>query len=63
MAASRVWVGAHYPHDVAVGVLVGTLVAMAMTAALRILPDVSGHPLAASRLGVLLLAPRLTRGG
>ncbi|WP_406839548.1 phosphatase PAP2 family protein [Streptomyces sp. AHU1] len=63
MAASRVWVGAHYPHDVAVGVLVGTLVAMAMTAALRILPDVSGHPLAASRLGVLLLAPRLTRSG
>ncbi|MGW7608667.1 phosphatase PAP2 family protein [Streptomyces sp. NPDC054766] len=63
MAASRVWVGAHYPHDVAVGVLVGTLVAMAMTAGLRRLPDVSGHPLAASRLGALLIAPRLAKSG
>ncbi|MFD5465434.1 phosphatase PAP2 family protein [Kitasatospora sp. NPDC127059] len=28
MAASRVWVGVHYPHDVAVGALVGTVVAL-----------------------------------
>ncbi|MGC4983513.1 phosphatase PAP2 family protein [Streptomyces sp. DT193] len=63
MAASRVWVGAHYPHDIAAGVLVGTLVAMAMTTALRRLPDVSGHPLVASRLGALLLAPRLAKSG
>ncbi|MFE4515070.1 phosphatase PAP2 family protein [Kitasatospora sp. NPDC056783] len=28
MAASRVWVGVHYPHDVAVGALVGILVAL-----------------------------------
>ncbi|MET8857590.1 phosphatase PAP2 family protein [Streptomyces sp. NPDC004579] len=63
MAASRVWVGAHYPHDVAAGLLVGTLVAMTMVAALRRLPDVSGHPLTASRLGVLLLAPRLAKSG
>ncbi|MGA5819451.1 phosphatase PAP2 family protein [Kitasatospora sp. NPDC094028] len=28
MAASRVWVGVHYPHDVVVGALVGTLVAL-----------------------------------
>lgn len=28
MAASRVWVGVHYPHDVVVGALVGTLVAV-----------------------------------
>ncbi|WP_043266205.1 phosphatase PAP2 family protein [Streptomyces sp. CT34] len=27
MGASRVWVGAHYPHDVLVGLIVGTLVA------------------------------------
>ncbi|WP_328622159.1 phosphatase PAP2 family protein [Streptomyces sp. NBC_00354] len=27
MAASRVWVGVHYPHDVLAGFLVGTLVA------------------------------------
>ncbi|MFI0965064.1 phosphatase PAP2 family protein [Streptomyces sp. NPDC021080] len=63
MAASRVWVGVHYPHDVAAGVLVGTLVAMAAATLVRRLPDVSGHPLAASRLGVLLLAPRLAKSG
>ncbi|GAA0697310.1 phosphatase PAP2 family protein [Kitasatospora atroaurantiaca] len=28
MAASRVWVGVHYPHDVAVGALVGILVSI-----------------------------------
>ncbi|MEV4560121.1 phosphatase PAP2 family protein [Kitasatospora sp. NPDC049285] len=28
MGASRVWVGVHYPHDVAVGALVGVLVAI-----------------------------------
>ncbi|MFJ4187500.1 phosphatase PAP2 family protein [Kitasatospora sp. NPDC089509] len=28
MAASRVWVGVHYPHDVAVGALVGIVVAL-----------------------------------
>ncbi|MCX4746198.1 phosphatase PAP2 family protein [Kitasatospora sp. NBC_01287] len=27
MAASRVWVGVHYPHDVVVGALIGVLVA------------------------------------
>ncbi|MFF3888636.1 phosphatase PAP2 family protein [Streptomyces sp. NPDC001914] len=63
MAASRVWVGVHYPHDVAAGVLVGSLVAMAASSLLRALPDVSGHPLAASRLGVLLIAPRLAKSG
>ncbi|MER5470093.1 phosphatase PAP2 family protein [Streptomyces sp. NPDC002935] len=61
MAVSRVWVGVHYPHDVAIGVLVGTLVAMATMALLRRLPDVSGHPLASSRLGALLIAPRLAK--
>lgn len=30
MAASRVWVGVHYPHDVAVGALVGLLVAVVL---------------------------------
>lgn len=35
MAASRVWVGAHYPHDVLVGFLVGALVACVVTWAVR----------------------------
>ncbi|MFD4536703.1 phosphatase PAP2 family protein [Kitasatospora sp. NPDC058397] len=30
MGASRVWVGVHYPHDVAVGALVGLLVAVVL---------------------------------
>ncbi|MER5785094.1 phosphatase PAP2 family protein [Streptomyces mobaraensis] len=31
MAASRVWVGAHYPHDVAAGALVGVALAAPLT--------------------------------
>ncbi|WP_329071144.1 phosphatase PAP2 family protein [Streptomyces sp. NBC_01429] len=39
MAASRVWVGAHYPHDVALGLAVGVLVSWPlMTAARRTAP-------------------------
>ncbi|MEW1722128.1 phosphatase PAP2 family protein [Streptomyces sp. NPDC093109] len=39
MAASRVWVGAHYPHDVVLGLVVGALAAGAlMTAARRAAP-------------------------
>ncbi|WP_242903606.1 phosphatase PAP2 family protein [Actinomadura terrae] len=33
MAAARVWVGAHYPHDVAVGALVGLVLAAPLTVA------------------------------
>ncbi len=35
MAASRVWVGAHYPHDVLAGVVVGALAALLAMSALR----------------------------
>ncbi|MFD7920963.1 phosphatase PAP2 family protein [Streptomyces sp. NPDC059740] len=31
MAASRVWVGAHYPHDVLAGLVIGALAATALT--------------------------------
>ncbi|MER6119205.1 phosphatase PAP2 family protein [Streptomyces sp. NPDC001743] len=35
MGASRVWVGAHYPHDVMLGLLAGVLVAWPLTLAAR----------------------------
>ncbi|MFJ2439575.1 phosphatase PAP2 family protein [Streptomyces sp. NPDC087658] len=35
MAASRVWIGVHYPHDVALGLAVGAAVAWALMAAVR----------------------------
>ncbi|MEU6173822.1 phosphatase PAP2 family protein [Streptantibioticus parmotrematis] len=33
MGASRMWVGAHYPHDVAAGVVVGVVLAIPLTLA------------------------------
>lgn len=35
MAASRVWIGVHYPHDVLVGLLTGALVAWPLTLTAR----------------------------
>ncbi|WP_407706332.1 phosphatase PAP2 family protein [Streptomyces scopuliridis] len=35
MAGSRVWVGAHYPHDVVLGLLVGAVVAWALMSLAR----------------------------
>ncbi|MFI9626083.1 phosphatase PAP2 family protein [Streptomyces sp. NPDC052042] len=35
MAASRVWIGVHYPHDVLIGLVVGALVAAPLTIAAR----------------------------
>ncbi|WP_416959368.1 phosphatase PAP2 family protein [Streptomyces sp. Agncl-13] len=35
MAASRVWVGVHYPHDVVAGVAVGALTALLVMPAVR----------------------------
>ncbi len=37
MGASRVYVGAHYPHDVAVGALVGSVVSLITVLVLRCL--------------------------
>ncbi|MET7692836.1 phosphatase PAP2 family protein [Streptomyces sp. NPDC005483] len=57
MAASRVWVGAHYPHDVVAGLAVGALVALLLTAALRSRPDALVRRLSATRLRPLLVDP------
>ncbi|MFF9506741.1 phosphatase PAP2 family protein [Streptomyces sp. NPDC014724] len=35
MAASRVWIGVHYPHDVLIGVVTGALVAWPLMVAAR----------------------------
>ncbi|MFF2650819.1 phosphatase PAP2 family protein [Streptomyces sp. NPDC058045] len=56
MAASRVWVGAHYPHDVAAGVVVGALVAWAAMHVVRRRPEALADRLAATRLRPLLSA-------
>ncbi|MFC3576948.1 phosphatase PAP2 family protein [Streptomyces yaanensis] len=55
MGTSRVWVGAHYPHDVLAGLIVGGLVAwVAMLAALR-RSEALARWLTGRRLGALLL--------
>jgi membrane-associated phospholipid phosphatase len=56
MAASRVWVGAHYPHDVVAGVLVGALVALPLTTMVRGRPDALARRLTATWLRPLLVA-------
>ncbi|WP_406447616.1 phosphatase PAP2 family protein [Streptomyces sp. NBC_00876] len=55
MGASRVWIGVHYPHDVLIGLLTGTLVALPLTvAARRLTPAVDR--LRGSRLRPLVAA-------
>ncbi|MFB7979705.1 phosphatase PAP2 family protein [Streptomyces vinaceus] len=54
MAASRVWVGAHYPHDVVAGLVVGALVAAVCGRAVRRRQDVLADRLGRGRLSPLL---------
>ncbi|MFE2470563.1 phosphatase PAP2 family protein [Streptomyces mirabilis] len=56
MAASRVYVGAHYPHDVAVGALVGTCVAFVAVLTARRFGAPAVERLRGSTLRSLLLA-------
>lgn len=56
IAASRVWVGAHYPHDVLAGCLVGALVALPLAWAVRQRRTALAERLAATRLRPLLAA-------
>ncbi|AKJ15466.1 membrane protein [Streptomyces incarnatus] len=55
MGVSRVWVGAHYPHDVLAGLAVGALVAGAAMVAIRRQSEALARRLTALRLGALLL--------
>ncbi|MGC5561824.1 phosphatase PAP2 family protein [Streptomyces sp. FR-108] len=57
MAASRVWVGAHYPHDVAAGALVGVLTVLVVMPALRGPVRALAPRLTGTRLRPLLVAP------
>ncbi|MBT2387298.1 phosphatase PAP2 family protein [Streptomyces sp. ISL-11] len=54
MAVSRVWVGAHYPHDAAAGLLVGALVALPLAAAVRRSEHALAARLESGRLRILL---------
>ncbi|MFF7969955.1 phosphatase PAP2 family protein [Streptomyces sp. NPDC007905] len=56
MAASRVWVGVHYPHDVLAGALVGALVAFFVMTVLRRRPQGLAERLATTRLRPLLVS-------
>ncbi|RSO03233.1 hypothetical protein DMH18_38265 [Streptomyces sp. WAC 06783] len=57
MAASRVWVGVHYPHDVLTGLVVGGLTALGiMLAAGRLSPALARRMTAAGPLRLLLSA-------
>ena len=54
MAASRVWVGVHYPHDVVAGLAVGTLTALLAMPALRRHSDALALRLTVTHLRPLL---------
>lgn len=56
MAAARVWVGVHYPHDAVAGLLVGSLVALLAMYALRRLPESLAHRVMATPLRPLVVA-------
>ncbi|MGW6008400.1 phosphatase PAP2 family protein [Streptomyces sp. NPDC055210] len=57
MAVSRVWVGAHYPHDVATGVVVGALTGLVVMSVLRGHLGALALRLTGTRLRPLLVAP------
>ncbi|MFD8999856.1 phosphatase PAP2 family protein [Streptomyces sp. NPDC059582] len=56
MAASRVWIGVHYPHDVVAGVLVGSLVALLARSVLRRVSQPFALRVMATRLRPLVVA-------
>lgn len=57
MAASRVWVGVHYPHDVMAGLVVGALVAAVCGRFVQRRQSALADRLGQSRLRPLLITP------
>ncbi|MFI5828508.1 phosphatase PAP2 family protein [Streptomyces sp. NPDC051578] len=57
MAASRVWVGVHYPHDVIAGLVVGALVAAVCGRFVQRRQSALADRLGQSRLRPLLITP------
>ncbi|MEU3316642.1 MULTISPECIES: phosphatase PAP2 family protein [Streptomyces] len=57
MAASRVWVGVHYPHDVLAGLVVGALVAAICARAVKRRQSALTERLSQGRLRPLLTTP------
>ncbi|MFF7234083.1 phosphatase PAP2 family protein [Streptomyces sioyaensis] len=55
MAASRVWVGAHYPHDVAAGITVGALIALLSMTLVRRGSETLARWITSGRLRPLLI--------
>ncbi|GAA1015695.1 membrane protein [Streptomyces sp. F-3] len=62
MGASRVYVGAHYPHDVAAGALVGTVVTLLVILAARMFAVSFVGRLRTGALAPLLAAPGAATG-
>ncbi|MEU0251785.1 phosphatase PAP2 family protein [Streptomyces sp. NPDC006184] len=56
MAASRVWVGAHYPHDILAGLAVGGLAGLLMMTVLRRRSEILAGWIVSGRLRPLLVA-------
>ncbi|MFJ8825467.1 phosphatase PAP2 family protein [Streptomyces sp. NPDC102467] len=54
MSASRIWVGAHYPHDVVAGLLVGAVTGVLLMRLVRRRPQQLAGRLSATRLRLLL---------
>ncbi|MFF7969682.1 phosphatase PAP2 family protein [Streptomyces sp. NPDC007903] len=56
MAASRVWVGAHYPHDIIAGLIVGALVAASLAMLLARYAVAAAELLGRGRLRPLIVS-------
>lgn len=56
MAASRVWIGAHYPHDVVAGLVIGALTVSVVIPAIRRHAEALAERLTVTRLHWLLAA-------